>query len=131
MEPVETIRDAQLTEPVLELVWNCKNDITRLIQTMYPCRNGTRRGVVLDTILLLALGEGMLELAKENAELKCQLEERRFQIHFPIEKIKLLDVAQQVRFSNQNDEQKWKSISRLQREIDSGEAICYLHVLFK
>ena len=131
MEPVETIRDAQLTEPVLELVWNCKNDITRLIQTMSPCRNGTRRGVVLDTILLLALGEGMLELAKENAELKCQLEERRFQIHFPIEKIKLLDVAQQVRFSNQNDEQKWKSISRLQREIDSGEAICYLHVLFK
>lgn len=61
MEPVETIRDAQLTEQVLELVRNCKNDIGRLVQTMYPCRNGVRRGVVLDTILLLALGEGMLE----------------------------------------------------------------------
>lgn len=131
METVETIQDAQLTEQVLELVRNCKNDIGRLVQTRCPCRNGVRRGVVLDVILLLALGEGMLELEKENAELKCQLEERRFQIHFPIEKIKLLDVAQQVRFSNQNDEQKWKSISRLQREIDSGEAICYLHVLFK
>lgn len=61
MEPVETIQDRQLTEQVLELVRNCKNDITRLIQTMYPCRKGVRRGVVLDTILLLALGEGMLE----------------------------------------------------------------------
>ena len=85
METVETIQDRQLTEQTLEIVRNCKNDISKLLQTMYPCRKGVRRGVALDTILLLALGEGMLELEKENAELKCQLEERRgiFRIQCP------------------------------------------------
>jgi len=60
LKAIETIQDPQLTEQVLGLVHNCKNEIGKLAQTMHPCRDGVRSGVVLDIILLLALGEGML-----------------------------------------------------------------------
>lgn len=58
------------------------------------------------------------ELEKENADLKRQLEDRRNQLHVPIECLRFADAEEQWRFANESKETVVKSMAYTQELLD-------------
>ena len=76
-------------------------------------------------VRLNKLKKRIATLEKENAELKRQLEERRFQFHVPFECLKFEDSIEESRILNQSKENIAKSLSFIQRQFDERLMNCF------